>query len=88
MIFTQLIIIIIISHINYIDAKGYVSSDKQETHEDENVRYNNSHIIYNVLHVLFSVHVDNDINTVTNNDDISTEDIINTPDIQQEITTS
>ena len=49
---------------------------------------NNSHIIYYILHVLFSVHVDNDINTVTNNYDISTEDIINTPDIQQEITTS
>ena len=31
----------------------------------------------------FSIHVvDNDINTVTNNDNISTEDIINTPDIQ------
>ena len=44
--------------------------------------------MYNIIHVLFSVHVDNDINTVTNNDDISTEYIINTPDIQQEITTS
>ena len=44
--------------------------------------------MYNIIHVLFSVHVDNDINTVTNNDDISTEDITNTPDIQQEITTS
>ena len=31
----------------------------------------------------FSIHVvDDDINTVTNNDNISTEDIINTPDIQ------
>ena len=41
-----------------------------------------------LLYVLFSEHVDNDINTFTNNDDISTEDIINTPDIQQQITTS
>ena len=67
-----------------------VSFDKQETHEDDKCKIiiiNNSHIIYYILHVLFSVHIDNDI-TVTNNDDISTECIINTPDIQQEITTS
>ena len=67
-----------------------VSSDKQETHEDDKCKIIliNSHIIYIIYHILFSVHVDNDSNTVTTKDDISTEDIINTPDIQQEITTS
>ena len=46
-----------------------------------NVRY--SHIIIRLhIHISYSIHlVDNDINTVTDNDNISTEDIINTPDI-------
>ena len=36
-----------------------------------------------MIPISFSVHVvDNDINTVTNNDNISTEDIISIPDIQ------
>ena len=49
-------------------------------HKKRNVRY--SHIIILQVHISFSVHVvDNDIDTVTNNDNISTEDIINAPDI-------
>ena len=36
-----------------------------------------------MIPISFSIHVvDNDINNVTNNDNISTEDIINSPDIQ------
>ena len=67
-----------------MEMTGSVSSDKQDTHEDDKCKI----LLMSLIHVLLSVHVDNDIHTVTNNDDISTEDIINTPDIQQEITTN